>query len=166
MRKAVYWCAGGLLCLNFLPHGLPSFPSHRCPLERNILLSIIIRFSLQLSLGWTGNDSPPELMEHVRKIAHVMVRLYTNYICIPYEELTQLMNCLIQGLPHPERINVFLSKGLTSMAFGSPWLPRGAAIGLPRFVRDWPTLECMACLPMGWLISLALGQFCSGMKRM
>ena len=29
---------------------------------------------------------------------------------------------------------MFLGKGLTSMTFGSTWLPNGAAIGLPRSV--------------------------------
>ncbi|CAI8044199.1 Transmembrane protein 177, partial [Geodia barretti] len=38
------------------------------------------------------------------------------------------------GLPQTEKINVFLGKGLTSMTFGSTWLPNGAAIGLPRTV--------------------------------
>jgi Zn-dependent protease with chaperone function len=61
-------------------------------------------------MGWAGNEPPPELVDHVRKIAHFM------------------------GLPNVERINVFLTKGLTSMAFGSLWLPNGATIGLPRSV--------------------------------
>ena len=37
-------------------------------------------------------------------------------------------------MPHAEKINVFLNKGLTSVTFGSTWLPNGAAIGLPRTV--------------------------------
>lgn len=88
MRKAVYCCAGGLLCLNLLPHSLPTFTKR--------------------SLSWVGHDPPQELVDHVHKIAQVM------------------------GLPHSEKIAIFFTNGLSSMAFGSTWLPKGAAIGLPR----------------------------------
>ncbi|XP_064400350.1 transmembrane protein 177-like [Halichondria panicea] len=52
MKRLVYWCAGGLLCVNFVPHALPS----------------IIRWSSEAD----RIEAPIELVAHVRKIAASM----------------------------------------------------------------------------------------------
>ena len=61
---------------------------------------------------------------------------------------------------------MFLTKGLTSMAFGSLWLPNGATIGLPRFVLGWPAVDCTARLYMISIIIICTGVSCSKMLKM
>lgn len=90
MHKLVYWCAGGLVVANTLPHLLPAYSRMSCELA--------------------SASAPEELVGHVRKIAHGM------------------------GLANPERIQVFISAGSSSVSGGSTKLPAGSIVGLPRAV--------------------------------
>ena len=50
--------------------------------------------------------------------------------CVLY---TTLCSIFLQGLRNPDRIQVFISSGYSSLSGGSTALPTGAFVGLPRY---------------------------------
>lgn len=92
-------------------YGLPHLPLHVDP-------------SCELS----GVSTPQELVSHVRKIADAMVSMTT----IAWGKVSCVLCCALQGLAHPDRIEVFISAGTSSVSGGSTNLPMGSIVGLPR----------------------------------
>ena len=78
MHRLVYWCAGGLVVANSLPHLFPAYSRarfvvrlacHTCKLRQNLSLP---SFN---SCEMPDIPAPDELVSHVRKIADAMVMI-------------------------------------------------------------------------------------------
>ncbi len=78
MRRLVYWCAGGLLCVNFVPHVLPSIIRWRCAVDPLPTHQYYMTINYVCSSEADRIEAPIELVAHVRKIAASMVNFFVG----------------------------------------------------------------------------------------
>lgn len=74
MHRLVYWCAGGLVVANSLPHLLPAYSRARFVCKLHVTIIIILSPPHPFNSCEMPDIPPPdELVSHVRKIADAMV---------------------------------------------------------------------------------------------